>query len=68
MIMQKPKPDLETLLTLAEKKSPYLVLSRTPEAWSITDGNDSAPATYESLTDALMNFILGDANNDNEQP
>ena len=67
MIMQKSKPDLETLIQLCERKSPYLTIRRIPESWSVSNGKDHAPAGYESLSDALMNFILGGANDDNDR-
>ena len=61
MIFQTKRPDLETLIQLAEKKSQYLTITRTPEAWTVAGKDqEGEPVGYESLTDALMSFILGD--------
>ena len=66
MIQQKPKPDLNTLLQLAERKSEYLTIRRTPTHWFVVGGKnpEADPVGYESLSDALMNFIMEGVNND----
>jgi hypothetical protein len=61
MIMQTTRPDLATLIQLAEKKSQYLTITRTETHWTVGGKDPEAAAVeYESLTDALMSFILGD--------
>jgi len=60
MIQQKQRPDLSTLIQLCGRRSGYLTIRRTPTHWSVMGGKDpeGAPVEYESLEDALMNFIL----------
>jgi hypothetical protein len=68
MIMQKKRPDMATLIQLAERKSPYLTITRTPYAWTVAGKDqDQAPGVeYESLEDCLLHFIIGDVNNGDE--
>jgi hypothetical protein len=61
MIVQKKRPDIATLVQLCERKSEYLTITRTPEAWTVTGkGQEAAPVAYQSIEDALMAFIIGD--------
>lgn len=64
MIQQKPNLDLNTLVQLAERKSEYLTIIRTPVSWTVAGKDPQAAIPYESLSNALINFILTQIGND----
>lgn len=69
MTLQASKPDLDTLIYLAERKARetggYLTIYRTEYQWRVAPCQPDeieAVAGYESLLDALTHFIIGEAN------
>ena len=68
MIQQKNKPDLATLIQLAERKADLagsrLTLYRTEYDWRIAPVDPhqiKEAAGYESLYDALTHYLIGEA-------